>query len=869
MLGIAERPALPGDRMDHDKAPLFGPERWRDLRAFIVDLEALPPVEQGPRLERLARENPDLAAAARALLQPASAMAPTERIDAVLMRLLPPPSTDMPERVGPFHLLARIGAGGMGSVYLAQRCDADFTQRIALKLLDRGPHDTPEIAARERRVLASLAHPNITAFIDAGNDNGRSWLAMEYVDGQPLLDYCREHDLGVRERVGLFAQICAAVAHAHAQLVVHRDLKPANVMVTSGGTAKLLDFGIAQVIDPSDTDAPATRVFTPEYAAPEQLRGERATAATDVHGLGLILYELVADRRLPMLDRAGNPHEWTTGELARNATRVRTASGNSSTLPPARDAAAMARVLRGDLGRVIVHALAPQPSQRYVSAALMCEDIRRWLEHRPLGIGRQGFGYLVSRFVRRNRALVMLGTSAFAALLVLSGIALWQAQRARRMAADAEHARAFLSNLFASADPFKVSSGGKAIDLLHAAATQVDAEFGDAPQMQAQLRATIATALLNTGDVAPAIPLLERSVAQLRALPRSDPALVGATLTVLARAREDNRDIDGAHAAFTEAHALMRGSDASHSHDRIDAVTGLAKIANLRGDHASARAMHEEVLRERIAGEGPESPDIAMDLMNLAADMLYDEDFSQAERVATRAHEMLERTAGANHPRSIYVDNVLGLAQSSAGHADAAIATLRGAVDLARAKLKPGAGMIGNTIASLGAAQLRARDYPAAIASLREAQTLNLNNPRRGYSELMLGLAVMHVDPATARTTLEEARRAFAMPGSGGDVQYVALADAAWGAAIAAGGNNAEGERIIRDARSRLLASPRADSVRRGNIDLLLADVLARAGAREEERAMRQDALAVFRRVYGEEHPETQEVARQLTAPGR
>ncbi|WP_395683708.1 protein kinase domain-containing protein [Dokdonella sp.] len=856
--------------MDHDKVPLFGPERWRDLRALIADLEDLLPADQAPRLERVAREDPELAAAARALLQPPAATTATERIDAVLTRMLPPLSADMPGRIGPFRLLARIGVGGMGSVYLAQRCEADFTQRIALKLLDRNTHDAPAIAARERRVLASLVHPNITAFIDAGHDDGRPWLAMEYVDGQPLLEYCRERDLGVRERVGLFAQICAAVAHAHAQLVVHRDLKPANVMVTGEGTAKLLDFGIAQVIEPNDTDAPATRVFTPEYAAPEQLRGERATAATDVHGLGLILYELVADCRLPMLDRAENPHEWTTGELARNATRVRSASGNAPTLPPAHDAVAMTRVLRGDLGRIIVHALAPQPAQRYVSAALMREDIRRWLEHRPLSIGRPGLGYLASRFVRRNRALVLLGATAFAALLCLSGVALWQAQRARRMAADAEHARAFLSNLFASADPFKVSSGGgKAVDLLHAAATQVDKEFGNAPQMQAQLRATIATALLNSGDQAQALALLERSVAQLRALPQSEPARIGAILTLLARAREDNRDIEGAQAAFTEAHALLQGSDASYRNDRIDAVTGLAKIANLHGDHASARAMHEEVLRERIEREGPDSPDIAMDLMNLAADRLYDEDFAQAESLAQRAHAMLERTAGARHPRSIYVDNVLGLAQSYTGHSTEAIATLRGAVELARATLKPGAGMIGNTLSALGSSQFRARDYPAAIATLREARALNANNPRRGSGELVLGLAELHADPAAARATLEEARRALALPGSGGDIQYIAWADAAWGAAIAAEGNQAEGERIAREARERLLASPRADSVRRGDIDLLLADVLARAGKHAEERAMREDALAVFRRVYGENHPQTLDLARQLSAPAR
>jgi len=773
----------------------------------------------------------------------------------------------MPERIGPFRLLAHLGAGGMGSVYLAERCDTDFVQRVALKLLDRSPHHAPAIAARERRVLASLAHPNITAFIDAGYADSCPWLAMEYVDGEPLLDYCRERNLGVRERVRLLEQICAAIAHAHAQLVVHRDLKPANVMVTSEGTVKLLDFGIAQVIDPGEANSPATRVFTPEYAAPEQLRGERATAATDVHGLGLILYELVADRRLPLLDRGDSRREWTTGELARNATRARTASTNPPTSPPQHDAAAMTRALRGDLGRIIVHALAPDPIQRYDSAASMREDIRRWLAYRPLGIGRPGLGYLANRFVRRNRTLVVFASIALVALLGLSGVALWQAQRAQQMAADAEHARVFLSNLFASANPFKVSGGsGKAVDLLHEAALHVEKEFEDAPEMQAQVRATIATALLNTGDSVQALPLLERSVAQLRTLPRVGAARLGATLVTLALAREDNRDIDGAQVAFTEARALLHDSDASHGEDRIGAVTGLAKIANLRGDHAGAQRMHEEVLRERIADEGPESPDIAMDLMNLAADELYDEDFTQAEELAQRAHAMLERTAGVRHPRNIYVDNVFGLAQSYAGHHAAALATLRGAVELARATLKPGATMIGITLGSLGAAQYRAGDYTAAIAGLREARAINANNPRRGASELMLGLAELHADTTAAKETLAEARRTLALPGSGGDPQYIALADAAYGAALAATGSPAEGERMVRSARAGLLAGPRADSVRLGDIDLLLADVLAHNGMPDEARTMREDALAVFRRVYGKDHPETRNLVARLSA---
>jgi serine/threonine-protein kinase len=160
-------------------------------------------------------------------------------------------------------------------------------------------------ASRERRILAALAHPNITAFIDAGSDNGRAWLAMEYVDGVPLHDYCQQHGLHTPERVRLFDQVCAAVAHAHAQLVVHRDLKPSNVLVNAEGSAKLLDFGIAQILDATDERTPATRVFTPEYASPEQLRGDRATTATDIYSPGLMLYELIAGKRLPTMgDRA-------------------------------------------------------------------------------------------------------------------------------------------------------------------------------------------------------------------------------------------------------------------------------------------------------------------------------------------------------------------------------------------------------------------------------------------------------------------------------------------------------------------------------------------------------------------------------------
>ena len=356
--------------------PLFSAERWNAVRALLDQLSELSTERQVQELERIAANDAGLAASVRALLE-GTRSSTTPSVQSVFERLLPPES--IPTSIGPFRLRERIGAGGMGVVYLAERSGADFTQRVALKLLDGDAARMSRLAARERRILAALAHPNITAFIDAGGENGRAWLAMEYVDGEPLHDYCQHHGLDTRERVRLFDQVCAAVAHAHSQLVVHRDLKPSNVLVAADGTAKLLDFGIALVLDPNDEQMPATRVFTPEYAAPEQLRGERATTATDVFGLGLMLYELVCDKRLPTLERSGDDAGWTTAELARHATTT-TQTKQSTPVEPK----ILSRLLRGDLGRIIAHALAPKPAQRYASVALLREDLSRWLDHRPL-----------------------------------------------------------------------------------------------------------------------------------------------------------------------------------------------------------------------------------------------------------------------------------------------------------------------------------------------------------------------------------------------------------------------------------------------------------------------------------------------------
>lgn len=241
--------------MSNTPSPLFAPERWQELRAHIDRLQALDSAARAAEIDRIAGTDAELALALRALADTQAGF------DAAAS---PPMHEALPEKIGPFRRLREIGAGGMGVVWLAERRGSDFTQRVALKLLDGRVGRLSRLAARERNILAALAHPNITAFVDAGVQEGHAWLAMEYVDGAPLLDYCAQHDLDPRERVRLFDQVCAAVAHAHTQLVVHRDLKPSNVLVNREGVVKLLDFGIALVLDSGDAATPATQVFTPE-----------------------------------------------------------------------------------------------------------------------------------------------------------------------------------------------------------------------------------------------------------------------------------------------------------------------------------------------------------------------------------------------------------------------------------------------------------------------------------------------------------------------------------------------------------------------------------------------------------------------------
>jgi eukaryotic-like serine/threonine-protein kinase len=333
-------------------------------------------------------------------------------------------------QVGAYRVVRELGRGGMGAVYLGERADAQFDMRVAIKLIKRGM-DTDSVLHRfrhERQILAALEHPNIARLLDGGTtDEGLPYFVMEYVDGQPIDEYCRAHRLSLEQRLDLFRHVCGAVSYAHQHLVVHRDIKPSNILVTADGIPKLLDFGIAKLLESGDealtlaTDA-GGQVMTPQYASPEQLRGERVTTVSDVYGLGVLLYELLAGAR---------PYD-VIGKSTEEIRQIVT----SDVLRPSAMAArgsddVLARRLRGDLDTIVLTAMRTDPAERYGSVALLADDVRRYVEGLPVVARGDSWTYRTARFIRRRK----LGVAAAAAIVIslIGGVIAtsWQARVAR------------------------------------------------------------------------------------------------------------------------------------------------------------------------------------------------------------------------------------------------------------------------------------------------------------------------------------------------------------------------------------------------------------------------------------------------------
>ena len=517
---------------------MMTPERWSLIQEKLEIAVALDPGQRASFLQDLGNADPNLREELESLLAQDSDSGNLFKTSA-MFAVEPGPERDpmIGRRLGPYQVVDLLGVGGMGEVYRAFRADDVYKQQVAIKLVRAG-RDSSQVFGRfktERQILATLDHPNIARLLDGGaTQEGIPYLVMELIEGRPIDEYCDSNKLNVSQRLSLFAKVCGAVQYAHSRLIVHRDLKPGNILVTGQGQPKLLDFGIAKILDPGVLgEAPAAtmtmvRVLTPAYASPEQVKGETITTASDVYSLGVILYELLTGHhpyRLGKRDVDSISHAVVAGEPEKPSSVIRraepAASPNQPEITPAAVSATregspekLRRRLAGDLDTIVLMALRKEPARRYASAEQFGEDIRRHMESLPVVARNDTAGYRASKFIARHRVGVAAGTAVILTVLAGLGITLYEARIARQQAEIARQQRAqselrfndlrqvansFMFEFYDSIKDLAGATPAKAL-LIQKSREYLDRLARDARD-DASLRQDLATAYIKLGDI--------------------------------------------------------------------------------------------------------------------------------------------------------------------------------------------------------------------------------------------------------------------------------------------------------------------------------------------------------------------------------
>ena len=614
----------------------------------------------------------------------------------------------MRQTIGPYRVLSELGVGGMGTVLLAERMLGDTPQKVALKLIRGFPTaQARDRLARERSLLAGLNHPNIAGLLDAGEtDDHVPYLAMEYVEGVALHRYCAEHDIDLRARLALFATLCRAVQHAHQRLIVHRDIKPGNILVRDDGTPVLLDFGIGKLVDSTDRDATATHVFTPAYAAPEQLAGRAVTTAADIWGLGCVLHELLSGRALHEINIGGNVPPPSVATLDRGR----------------------ARSLRGELDTLVGKAMHPEPERRYASAQTLADDVENYLAGRPLLAAPDSFAYRTRKFIARHRLAIAAGV----VVTVLAGVFVWGLNTERRRAVAAEaraereanstrRSRDFLVSLFEAASP--ENGAGQPLtarELIDKGSEHVAQELKDEPETAARLSLTIAQVYSAFGDPKAAIASGERALALAAGDDAERSLLRAEILLALAREYDNTERYDDARRA-TELALVLRQRHAPDDHSLVmEALTESAAAAVRRGDHPVARAFFERAIAELAIVKKVE-PQQRANILRGVSEL----DNAEGKLADSLAHAKQSVAALAELPPEspVRIDfwRVLATAQVANADPAGAVATLQRALDVGYAALGENSYKVADIENDIAVAQNGQGRYREAIRHLEKS----------------------------------------------------------------------------------------------------------------------------------------------------
>jgi serine/threonine-protein kinase len=622
------------------------PKVWRELNQLLDDALDVPLAGREAWLASLDESRRALATPLRDLLTRAAQVETRDFLDTVPKigegaKAEPAPATERTgDVIGAYRLIREIGSGGMGAVWLAERADGLLQRTIALKL----PHGAwrsaglAERMARERKILAGLDHPNIARLYDAGlTDAGQPFLALEFVDGVPVDQYCRAHALDTRARLGIFLQMARAVASAHAQLVVHRDLKPSNVLVTQDGQVRLLDFGIAKLLE--DGQAREThltelsgRALTPDYASPEQILGEPLTVASDVYSLGVILYELLTENRPYKLKRESR------GALEEAILQTEPVRPSDATF-----VATTRATLRGDLDAIVLKALRKDSAERYATVNAFIDDLNAYLENRPVLAQPESAAYRARKFIARHRLGVAAAAAVLMAIVAGAAVALWQARVAIAERNRAEEVKTFIASIFRDADPwFGPQTTPSAVDLLKRARAKIEARFASPTPTRFELMNVLGESLLHVQDLDTA-EAIENAV-----LKEATPVLGAGHLQtlrahrLLAQVYRSRGQPDKALAELGKALPAITRRPEDHPQEAVDALLDHAQLTMDKGRFDDAIGSMKRVLALTAELPGDWAATNVVAWKSLAEANEYKRDKPQALDAAKRAYALAE-----------------------------------------------------------------------------------------------------------------------------------------------------------------------------------------------------------------------------------
>ena len=829
--------------------PPFNADRWRVLSPYLDEALDIDPDERADWLASIAARDSVLADDLRSMLAQHRTVHESRFLErTVLDPGHPPVATLTGQVVGAYRLLAAIGQGGTGSVWLAERCDGRFEGRAAVKLLNISlvGRAGEERFRREGNILARLRHPRIAHLIDAGvSPAGQPYLVLEHVDGQTIDQYCDHRGLPVEQRIRLFLNVVDAVAHAHVNLIVHRDIKPGNVLVSTEGDVKLLDFGIAKLVErdaawngPSSETSALTRdggaVLTPEYAAPEQLSGGAVTTATDVYALGVLLYVLLTGRH-PVGQALESPATLIRAIVDREPARVSDAvvSDTDGAQVSVRYATArgttpvkLRRLLRGDLDTIVSKAMKKNASERYSSVTALADDLRRFLRHEPISARPASLGYQAVTFVRRHRVGV---STSLAVVLIIAGLT---AVNTRRLAAERDRAQKetakavkvseMLMGVLTSADPYAIrgQSGEPTVRaLLDAGAAQVQNELAGQPELQVQLLTSMGRTYRRLAEYATAQRLLEQALAIGERVFGPEDVRGALTLDYLGVVLADRGDYAGAGKQLERALDARRKQLGSEHEDVAVTLAELGRVYQDEGLNQRAEPLHREALAIRRKVLGNEHRETAVSLSDLASVLRLNGNLDDAETLLRQCLELNRNTRGEDHPNTSTTMHDLALIVATRGEYRSAETLFRRVLATQRATLGDRHPVVATTLNSLSHVLVAERRLDDAATALEEALDIaraSLGNDHQLVAIYSINLASVQFSrrkPAEAEPLLREGLRIRAQAPEIVPSRRRTFRDDDWslgatksllGAALVSLGRYHEAETVLLDARNDL-----------------------------------------------------------------